>query len=136
MQPVLPCYILVIPGYLVVASGYLVIISDYWIVTTDNFSLLLVTSGYFSLLLVLRFSDNSSLSLPIKLFFSKYYEKAHIKVFCNCPLLVGFLWQDIFATRVLGSFRFFESKSKDCRSKYPRIMICLAKFNINVNAYF
>ena len=45
------CFLLVTPGYLVVISGYLV-------VNTGYFLLLPVTSDYFWLLLVPRFSNN------------------------------------------------------------------------------
>ena len=54
----IPFYFLVTTGYLVDTSGYLVVTSGYLIATTGYFCLLLVTSRYFSLLLVPRFSNN------------------------------------------------------------------------------
>ena len=51
-------YLLVTTGYLVDTIGCLVITSGYLIATTCYFWLLLVTSRYFSLLLVPRFSNN------------------------------------------------------------------------------
>ena len=46
-------------GYSWLLSRYLVVTSDYLIVTTGYFSLLLVTSRYFSLFRVSRFSNNA-----------------------------------------------------------------------------
>ena len=45
-------------GYLVVTNGYLAINLGYLIPITCNFSLLLLTSDYFSLHLVPRFGNN------------------------------------------------------------------------------
>ena len=51
-------HLLVTCGYLVFTCGYLVVTSGYLIATTGYFWLLLVTSRYFSLLLLPRFSNN------------------------------------------------------------------------------
>ena len=51
-------YLVVTCGYLVVTSGYLVVTSGYLIATAGYFWLFLVTSRYFLLLLVPRFSNN------------------------------------------------------------------------------
>ena len=59
MKLVFPFYVLVTTSYLVDTSRYLVATSGYLIVITSYFWLLLVTSGYFSLLLVPRFSNNA-----------------------------------------------------------------------------
>ena len=58
-----PFYLLVTSGYLIVTCGYLVVASGYLIATTGYFWLRLVTSRYFSLLSVPRFSNNDKLHL-------------------------------------------------------------------------
>ena len=58
MQLVFSFYLPVTTGYLVDTSSYLVVTSGYLITTTRYFWLLLVTPGYFLLLLVPRFCNN------------------------------------------------------------------------------
>ena len=54
-----PFYLLGTTGYLVDTSGWLAVSSGYLIATTGYFWLLLITSIYFSVLVVPRFSNNA-----------------------------------------------------------------------------
>ena len=74
MLHVFLCYLLVTPGYLVVTGDYLVGTSGYfWL------PLLLVTSGYFLLLLVTRFSNKELEITLVQITFLKSYSQVLAK---------------------------------------------------------
>ena len=73
-----PFYLQVTTGYLVDTNDYLVVTTGYLIATTGYFWLPLITSAYFSLLLVPRFSNNEE----------KHHKRCYQRS-CHCKSFEG-----------------------------------------------